>query len=173
MASSLNRTPRYQGRIIHVDTEVVTLPNGHRFELEIVRHPGGAASVVLDDRGRVCLLRQYRHVAGQWLWELPAGKLEPGEPPLHTAKRELLEEAGVEAEQWQDLGVIYTSPGIYTEKIYLYLAKGLQAATLKHEEEELIEVQWLDFNEALAWAGDGTISDAKTIIGLFRVMPFI
>ena len=91
------QTLQYQGRVISVTTDEVRLPNGHQALLEVVHHPGGAAAVALDTAGRVCLLRQYRYVADGWLWELPAGKLEPDEPPLLTAQRELIEEAGVGA----------------------------------------------------------------------------
>src|SRR5258708_35582252 len=87
----------FTGRVITVNVETVRLPNGHRAELEIVHHPGGAAVVAIDAELRVCLLRQYRHAIGGWVWELPAGKLEPPEPAPHTARREVLEEAGVEA----------------------------------------------------------------------------
>ena len=90
------QTVQFTGRVIRVTTDEVVLPNGHRALLEVVHHPGGAATVALDDAQRVCLLRQYRYVADGWLWELPAGKLEPAEPPLATAQRELAEEAGRE-----------------------------------------------------------------------------
>src|SRR5689334_8862323 len=103
--SDLKRTTHFRGRVVTLTVDEVTLPNGHRAALEIIHHPGGAAVVALDDQQRVCLLRQYRHAAGAWLWELPAGKLEPNEPPLHTAQRELIEEAGTQAAQWQSLGV--------------------------------------------------------------------
>src|SRR5215470_19850398 len=94
----------FAGRVVRVTTDEVVLPNGHRTVLEVVHHPGGAAAVALDAQQQVCLLRQYRYVAGGWLWELPAGKLESGEPPLTTAQRELIEEAGVSAQHWQSLG---------------------------------------------------------------------
>jgi len=114
---------RFRGRIVEVAVEQVTLPNGRPMTLEVVRHPGGAAVVALDASNRVCLLRQYRHVVGGWVWELPAGKLDPGEPPATTARRELAEEAGVEAARWNDLGRLVSSPGIFTETIHLYLAR--------------------------------------------------
>ena len=101
----------HEGRAVHLDLERVLLPNGHEVELEIVRHPGGAAVVAVDDGGRICLLRQYRHAAGGWLWELPAGKLDEEEPPLATARRELAEEAGVSAAEWTPLGRMISSPG--------------------------------------------------------------
>src|SRR5688572_3809939 len=92
-----NSTTYFRGRVIRVTVDEVTLPNGHRASLEIVHHPGGAAAVAIDKDKRVCLLRQFRHAAGGFLWELPAGKLEPDEPPLLTAQRELVEEAGSDA----------------------------------------------------------------------------
>ena len=88
--------PIYRGKIIQLNLETVALPNGKEIELEIVHHPGGVAVLALDNAGRLCLIRQYRHAAGGWLWEIPAGKLEAGEAPELTAQRELLEEAGVE-----------------------------------------------------------------------------
>lgn len=158
----------YRGRIVDLGLETVGLPNGESAELEIIRHPGGAAVVALDDQNQVCLLRQYRHASGGWLWELPAGKLEPDETPLVTARRELSEEAGVTADRWTDLGALHSSPGILTEVIHLYLADGLRRAAHDHETHEVIEIHWLPFAQALNWCLDGTITDAKTLIGLFR-----
>ncbi len=158
----------YKGRIIELRLETVALPDGRRFELEMVHHPGGAAVVALDDGARLCLLRQYRHAAGGWLWELPAGKLAPGEPPLETARRELVEEAGLKARRWDPLGRLHSSPGVFTEIIHLYLARGLHRVPQCTGAEELIEVHWVAFPEALQWALQGRITDAKTLIGLFR-----
>jgi ADP-ribose pyrophosphatase len=158
----------YRGKIVEFVLETVELPNGASAQLEIVRHPGGAAAVALDERDQVCLLRQYRHAAGGWLWELPAGKLEPDEPPFCTARRELAEEAGLEADNWADLGALNSSPGVLTEVIYLYLATGLKRVPREHDAHEVIEIHWLPFGQALEWCLDGTISDAKTLIGLFR-----
>lgn len=160
--------PLFQGRIIHLTQERVRLPNGHEAELEIVHHPGGAAIVALDADGRVCLLRQYRYATGGWLWELPAGKIDNREPPLDTARRELAEEAGREAADWRELGRMHSSPGILTEVVHLYLARNLTSTATGHEHEEVIEVHWLPLAEALTWCRDGRISDAKTLIGLFR-----
>src|SRR3954468_2609569 len=97
-AMTIERKMIYDGRVIKVSVDTVDLPNGNRVPLEIVRHPGGAAAVAIDDDHRVCLLRQYRHAAGGYIYELPAGKLEPGEPPEVTARRELAEEGAVHAE---------------------------------------------------------------------------
>ncbi len=162
------QTLHYQGRVISVTTDEVVLPNGHRTVLEVVHHPGGAAVAALDTEGRVCLLRQYRYVAGGWLWELPAGKLEPREPPLATAQRELIEEAGVSATQWHDLGVCLPSPGVFGERLYLYMARELTPAQRAHEHSEVIQVHWVALEEACGWALDGTISDCKTALGLLR-----
>jgi ADP-ribose pyrophosphatase len=133
-----------------------------------VHHPGGAAAVAIDAQERVCLLRQYRHAADGWLWELPAGKLEPDEPPLSTAQRELIEEAGVKGRDWESLGSIFSSPGVFGEVLHLYLATGLEAAVAAPEASEVFEVHWKPFQEACAWALDGTIRDGKTALGLLR-----
>lgn len=159
---------RFKGRVITVNVEQVQLPNGRIAALEIVRHPGGSAIVALDAHHNVCLLRQYRHAAGGWLWELPAGKLEPGEPPLQTAQRELIEEAGVQAEHWHDLGRMLPSPGVYAEIIHLYVARGLTPCPMAHEDHEVIEVHWLPFADVWRSAVNGEYPDAKTAIGILR-----
>jgi 8-oxo-dGTP pyrophosphatase MutT (NUDIX family) len=163
-----NQTVHFSGRVICVTTDEVVLPNGHRALLEVVHHPGGAAAVALDDERRVCLLRQYRYVADGWLWELPAGKLEPGEPPLATAQRELTEEAGVSARHWRSLGTCLSSPGVFSERLHLFLATGIEPASAAHEHAEVIEVHWVPFAQACAWAIDGTITDCKSALGLLR-----
>jgi len=160
--------PVYDGRLVKLSVDSVTLPNGVIAELEIVRHPGGAAVVALDDRNRVCLLWQYRYASGGWLWELPAGKIDPPEEPLHTARRELAEEAGVEARDWCPLGSLHSSPGVFSEVVHLYLATGLRHREQSLEHDELLEVHWIPLDQALEWAVSGRISDAKTLIGLFR-----
>ena len=167
------RTTGYSGKIIDVYLETVKLPNGRITELEIVRHPGGAAAVALDARDRVCLLRQYRHVAGGWLWELPAGKIDSREDPLLTARRELEEEAGIRAGRWDSLGDLLSSPGVFAEVIHLYLARDLALVEPAPAEDEVIEVHWLPFTEALSWAYAGEVRDAKTIIGLLRARWFV
>lgn len=156
----------YQGRIIQLGIESLTLPNGEMLDLEIVRHPGGAAVVAVDERQHVCLLRQYRHASGGWLWELPAGKLEAGENPQATAKRELLEEAGIQADQWQILGDILVTPGFCDEVIHLFLARELTRLVAQPERHEVIEVHWIPFEQAMARVFDGTLRDAKTMLGL-------
>src|SRR5579862_1541331 len=118
------QTVHFRGRVVTVTTDHVVLPNGHHAELEVVRHPGGAVVAAVDGENRVCLLRQYRYVADGWLWELPAGKLEPHEAPLLTAQRELTEEAGVRAAHWESLGLTLSSPGVFAERLHLFLATG-------------------------------------------------
>jgi 8-oxo-dGTP pyrophosphatase MutT (NUDIX family) len=163
-----NQTVHFRGRVITVSTDDVVLPNGHRAALEVVRHPGGAAVVAVDSERRVCLLRQYRYVADGWIWELPAGKLEPDEPPLETARRELIEEAGVSASHWESLGTTLSSPGVFSEVLHLFYATGIEPSTAAHEHAEVIEVHWIAFAEAYEWAMNGQICDAKTIIALAR-----
>ncbi len=165
-----NQTVHFRGRVITVSTDDVVLPNGHRAALEVVRHPGGAAVVAVDSERRVCLLRQYRYVADGWIWELPAGKLEPDEPPLETARRELIEEAGVSASHWESLGTTLSSPGVFSEVLHLFYATGIEPSTAAHEHAEVIEVHWIAFAEAYEWAMNGQICDAKTIIALARAL---
>jgi 8-oxo-dGTP pyrophosphatase MutT (NUDIX family) len=156
----------FEGQVVRLGIESLTLPNGEPLELEIVRHPGGAAVVALDEDRRVCLLRQYRHAAGGWLWELPAGKLEKEEEPQATAARELAEEAGLRAGQWHRLGTVLTTPGFCDESIHLYLVEQLSPVTAQQERHELIEIHWLPFTRAIEQVHDGTIHDAKTMLGL-------
>jgi 8-oxo-dGTP pyrophosphatase MutT (NUDIX family) len=161
--STLNSTLQYQGRVIRVTVDDVILPNGRQAALEVVHHPGGAAIVALND-----LLRQYRYVAGGWIWELPAGKLEPDEAPEATARRELTEEAGVVATDWVSLGSLLSSPGVFSEVIHLYLAQGLSAARSQLEDSEVLEVHWVSFGQACDMALSGELRDAKTTIGVLR-----
>jgi 8-oxo-dGTP pyrophosphatase MutT (NUDIX family) len=166
--TTLNSTQHFQGRVIRVTVDDVLLPNGRQTALEVVHHPGGAAIVALNDLQQVCLLRQYRYVAGGWIWELPAGKLEPAEPPEATARRELTEEAGVVATDWVSLGSLLSSPGVFAEVIHLYLAQGLSSASSQLEDSEVLEVHWISFRQACDMALSGELRDAKSIIGLLR-----
>jgi len=158
----------FRGRIIRLTTETAHLPNGATAEFEIVHHPGGAAVVAIDAQQRVCLLKQFRHAFGRWLWELPAGKLDDGEPPDTCARRELREEAGQEATRWETLGPVISSPGVFTEVVHLYLARDLRTVPAQAEEHEVFDVHWLPWPEAMAMAQQGEIEDAKTLVGLFR-----
>jgi len=157
----------YTGRVVTLDVSEVTLPNGHRATLEIVGHPGGAAVVAVNAADEVCLLHQYRHVAGGWLWEIPAGKLD-GKTPEATARAELAEEAGLTATEWQSLGRIESSPGVFREVVHLFLARGLAAVAAAPEREEVFEVRWVPLKTAVARALEGEISDAKSVVALLR-----
>jgi len=170
---TVKNEPVFRGKIIDVSVETTTLPNGQIMELEIVRHPGGAAVVAIDNQQRVCLLRQFRVVVNDWLWELPAGKIDNKEPPLQTAQRELQEEAGVTAIDWLELGKEISSPGIFTEQVYLYLARKLKLGPANTEQHEVLEVHWLEFNEVISMVYDGRIQDAKTIIGLVQAKQML
>lgn len=164
MAESIRNV--FTGRVLTLNLERVLLPNGRTAELEIAHHPGGAVVVALDAERRVCLLRQFRHAAGGWLVELPAGKLDDGEPPIECAHRELAEEGGVTAGHWEKLGEFFSSPGILTEVIHVYLARDLAAADAGPEEHEVFEVRWVPLDEAVALAAGARLQDAKTLIGL-------
>jgi ADP-ribose pyrophosphatase len=156
----------FKGKVLQLNLERVTLPNGQTTELEIAHHPGGAVIVALDSDNRVCLLRQYRHATGGWITELPAGKLDDNEDPLLCAQRELAEEAGVTARRWDKLGDFYSSPGVLTEVIHVYLARDLAAGDLSPEAHEVLHVSWVPTDEAVELATSGRLRDAKSIVGL-------
>jgi ADP-ribose pyrophosphatase len=165
MADSIRNV--FKGRVLTLNVEQVRLPNGRVAELEIAHHPGGAAVVAIDAAGCVCLLRQFRHAAGGWLDELPAGKLDGGEPPLECAQRELAEEAGRVAQRWDKLGEFFSSPGVFTEVIHLFLARDLQPVPAQPEDHEVFEARWIPLADACALAGSGRLHDAKSLVGLF------
>ena len=163
----------FAGRVIQVNVERVRLPNDAVADLEIVHHPGGAAVVAVDDQKRVCLLRQYRHAANGWVWELPAGKIDNREPPLETAQRELEEEAGVAAAEWRSLGDYLSSPGVFTEVIHLFLATGLKALRIRPEAHEVFEVHWRPLAVVASMARDGELRDGKSLVGIFRAAALL
>ena len=110
---TLHSEEKFRGRVVRLTVDTIELPNGYRTDFEIVHHPGGAAIVAINAQEQVCLLHQYRPAAGGAVWELPAGRLEPGEPAADTARRELAEEAGLSAAHWQSLGISLSSPGVF------------------------------------------------------------
>jgi len=171
--SRVDVTHVFTGRVIEVNIERVELPNGTTASLEIIRHPGGAAVLALDAANRVCLLRQFRHAADGWVWELPAGKIDNREPPLQTAQRELEEEAGMTAGSWQSLGDTLSSPGVFTEVVHLYLATQLTALPPRPEEHEVFEVHWLPFNDVLRMARSGELRDGKSLVAIFRASTHV
>jgi ADP-ribose diphosphatase len=157
----------YAGSFLEVRRDVVRLPDGAQAVRDYIRHPGAVAIVALTDEGAVILERQHRYALRRDFVEIPAGKMEAGEEHLDTAKRELLEETGYSAAQWERLGLIHNAIGYSDEGIELWLATGLQKREAKLDEGEFLDVFTLPFEEALAMAADGSISDVKTIIGLF------
>jgi ADP-ribose pyrophosphatase len=159
----------YKGRVIKLDVHEVRLPDGNLSKREIIQHPGAVAIVALDPAQNVLLVRQFRLAANKILYEIPAGTLEPGEPPELCAERELQEEAGHKPGKLEALGGFFVAPGYTTEYIYLYLATELIEAELDGDEDEFIELQRVPMVEALAMIERGEIMDGKTINGLLRV----
>ena len=157
----------YRGTFLRLHRDVVRLPDGSAAVREHLHHPGAVVIVPLLDDGRVVLERQYRYPLRRDFIELPAGKREEGEPALETAKRELLEETGYVASQWTRLGAIHNAIGYSDEALELFLARGLEQRGAKLDAGEFLEVLAMPFEEALAMAADGRLSDVKTIIGLF------
>ena len=158
----------HQGRVIAISTETLRYASGREHQLDFVRHPGAAAVVALDAAARVCVVRQYRHGIADFLWEIPAGKLDPGEAPDVCAVRELAEETGVRANLWTPLGLFLPAPGIFTEVIHLYLARELAVGRAAPDADEELEVQWLPFDGALDKIRRGEWNDGKTAMALLR-----
>jgi ADP-ribose pyrophosphatase len=158
----------YKGRVVDLSLDRVLLPNGNEKSLELIRHPGASAMVPVDDEGRVYLVRQYRYATGGWLLEIPAGKLDGGEPPEVCAVREVEEETGYRPSRLTPLGWIWTTPGFTDEKIWLYLATGLEPAEQKLGDDEVLTVERLPLVEAVEAAVRGEIVDAKSVCGLLR-----
>jgi len=156
----------YTGRIVTLNLETVTLPNGTTVELEIIRHPGAAAVVPIKEDGTVVLVRQYRHAAGGFIYEIPAGKLSPGEEPLHCAARELEEEVGYRAGSLELLTSIFTAPGFADEVIHIYRGTGLTPGRQNLSRDEVLNVVEFPLARAVEMIQDGTIRDGKTIAGL-------
>jgi ADP-ribose pyrophosphatase len=158
----------HDGRVIQVSTERLRYANGREFDIDFVRHPGAAAVVAVDDAGRVCLVRQYRHGVADFLWEIPAGKLDAGEAPEICAVRELAEETGVRARHWTSLGLYIPAPGFFTEVIHMYLARNLQIGSPAPDADEELELQWLPLGDALQKLLTGEWNDGKTALALWR-----
>ena len=157
----------YGGVLLHVHRDAVRLPDGKPATREYIDHPGAVAIVPVVDGGMILLERQFRYPLGTVMVEIPAGKIDPGEDPLDTARRELLEETGQTAAEWRHLGTIHPLVAYSNEHIELFLATGLtttQAAAL--DDGEHLETFTLPLAEALEWIRDGRITDSKTMIGL-------
>ena len=161
----------FRGRLFNVVHDKVIEPGGHRNERDIVRHNGSAVILAVDSRKSrknpwVVMERQYRHAAGRFLWELPAGKIEPDEDPLAGAQRELAEETGYRARKWSELVQFWPSPGFVGEWMKLFLAEDLTAGDSLPEEDERIELRLVRFDDVLKMIDKGAIQDGKTLAGI-------
>lgn len=168
MEKTLDSRLVFDGRLLKIYRDEVELTDGGTSFREVVHHPGGAAVVALDDDGNVYLERQFRYPYHKVVTEIPAGKLEPGEDPFETIRRELQEEIGATADRWDPLGYVMPSVGYTDEMLYLYFARGLTFGERHWDKDEFLEPFKLPFSEALAMALDGRINDAKTVCALLR-----
>jgi ADP-ribose pyrophosphatase len=167
----------YTGRVINLDIDQVRFPNGKVGELEMIRHSGASAVLPFlgDPAGEdptILLIRQYRYAADGFIYEIPAGRLEPGEPPEQCAVRELREETGCTAAKMERLYTMYTTPGFTDEKIHLFVATGLERGESALEQDEFVEVVPTTMSAALRLIKDGTINDAKTALSILYVAGF-
>jgi ADP-ribose pyrophosphatase len=147
------------------EEEAVDKKTDWRIKRSVVRHPGSAVMMPVDEKNRVLLVKQYRLPAGQDLWELPAGKIDDGENALQAAKRELVEETGLRAKKWKKLTTFYPSPGFVEEKMTIFLATGLTQGEARPMEDERIDTRWFTKKELKEWIGKNKIIDGKTMIG--------
>ncbi len=167
----------YSGKIISLDVDTVKFPDGSTGELEMIRHPGASAILpfLSDPQGedpQILLIRQYRYAANGFVYEVPAGRLEPGEDPMDCARRELLEETGCHASGVQHLTTIFTTPGFTDEKIHLFMATGVTAGDAKLENDEFLELEPRTLSQALRMIQAGEIQDAKTIVTILYAAGF-
>ncbi len=161
----------YKGKVFDVYTDTVLEPGGHRNVRDVIRHNGSVVILAVDERANphdpeVIMERQYRHAAGQFLFELPAGRVEPGEATLAAAKRELIEETGYRAKQWKLLTKYFASPGFLGEWMQIYLARDIREGEAHPELDEQIEVLRIPLSQAMQMIADNKIHDGKTLIGL-------
>jgi len=173
----LSSTREYSGRVVNLNLDTVRFPDGSTGTLEMFRHPGASAVVPFiddpaDEDPRVLLIRQFRHAADGYIWEVPAGRLDPGEAPEACARRELEEETGMVAQRLEPLTTIYTTPGFTDERIHLFLAQGLTAGRQDREADEFLELREVRWREVLELIRRGEISDGKTLSCLMFVECF-
>lgn len=168
-----NRTTLHQGRVYNLITENVTLDNEVTTDVEFIQHPGATAIIPMIDPTHIILLNQYRHALRKYIWEIPAGTLDPGESVMSCARRELIEETGFSAEQWHSLGEITPVPGYSDERIHIFLATDLQPAERHLDEDEIIQVHRIACEAAFDMLRRGDIQDAKSIAGLFLAFEWL
>ncbi len=158
----------FKGRVFTVTRDEVVEPGGVRAVRDVVRHPGSVVVLAVDSapEPRVLLGRQYRHSAGQMLWELPAGSIDHGETALQAGKRELIEETGYRARRWQRALFFYPSPGFLEETMTIFLAQGLERGLAQPEDDERIATRFFSLSSALRMVNNGAIHDGKTIAGI-------
>ena len=157
----------YDGKLLKVRSDTVRLPDGSTAEREYIEHPGAVAVIALTDAGELVMERQYRYPLGRDMIEIPAGKIDAGEDPIATARRELKEETGYTAARWQHVATINIAIAYSNERIEIYLAKGLKHEGATLDDEEFLEVFTLSLATALAWVREGKITDSKTVAALF------
>ncbi len=161
----ISSVEKFHSKIFSVTEDEATDPSGFHIKRAIIRHPGSAVVVPVDERGRVLLVRQFRLPAKQYLWEIPAGKIDEGENAFEAAQRELSEETGLSATSWKELVSYYPSPGFLEEKMTLFLATGLTQGEAHNMDDERIDVQWFTREELEQGIASGEIQDGKTITG--------
>jgi ADP-ribose pyrophosphatase len=163
----VSRQVIFQGRKIQVAVETSTLADGRTIQRDVVLHPGAVAILPIVDRENICLLRNQRPIVGETLWEIPAGTLEPNEAPEASAIRELAEETGYQAGRWRKLGEFFPSPGVLSECTRLFAAEELTPGVMRPEADEHLEPHIITWTQAMGWALDGTLRDAKSLVALF------
>ena len=157
----------YQGRAFQVRKDLVRLPDGTTAQMDIVEHVGAVTIVPVDEDGRVWFVRQYRHATGKDLLELPAGTIEPGEPPEVCAAREIREEIGMRAGQLRKLGEFFLAPGYSTEFMHIFLATGLVPDPLPGDQDEFLSIEHIPLTELDRWVQSGAIQDGKSLAGIY------
>ncbi len=163
----LNSRIIYDGSLLHIRKDEVTLPNGRVSSREYLLHPGAVVVIPFLDDATIIMERQFRYPAGQEFFELPAGKIDPGEDYLATGQRELLEETGYSAQRWEMLTTIHPAIGYSDEKMALYAAYNLTQTTINRDHDEFLEIIKIPLRDALTMLQQGKITDAKTMVGLF------
>lgn len=166
--SKLSQEELYHGRILDLARETHRMPDAREARFEIVQHPGGAAALPVLEDGRLILIRQFRPAAQDYVYEIPAGRLEPDEEPDACVARELEEEIGYSPQRVETLGYVYSSVGFCTEKIYIFVARDLKQVPTAHEPDEYIESLIVTLDEAIDLINNGQLTDAKTQIALMR-----